>query len=84
MLCLAGVSFCQALGGFWWPDGTVTRSFAIITTDANPDVAKLHDRMPVILERSDWPVWLGAAPGDPALLLHPPPAVTLRVWPTDG
>jgi hypothetical protein len=37
------------------PDGTVTRTFAIITTDANKMMAKVHDRMPMILE-SDWPM----------------------------
>jgi putative SOS response-associated peptidase YedK len=69
--------------GFRWPDGNVTHSFTIITTDASPDVAELHDRMPVILELDDWPVWLGDAPGDPASLLHPLPAGTLRVWQVD-
>ena len=42
-----------------------------------------HDRMPVILEPPDWPVWLEDVPGDTATLLHPPPADTLRVWPID-
>jgi putative SOS response-associated peptidase YedK len=31
--------------------------------------------MPVILERQDWPMWLGEAAGDHAALL--------RVWPVD-
>ena len=61
----------------------MTRSFTIITTDASPDVAEVHDRMPVILEPADWPVWLGETPGDPASLLHRSPAGTLRVWPVD-
>jgi putative SOS response-associated peptidase YedK len=34
-------------------------------------MAELHDRMPVILEPSDWPVWLGEVEGDPAALLKP-------------
>jgi putative SOS response-associated peptidase YedK len=58
----------------------VTRSFAIIIMDASPDLAKRHDRMPVILAPADWQVWLGEAPSDPASLLHPSPAATLRVW----
>jgi putative SOS response-associated peptidase YedK len=58
-------------------------SFAIATTVANSDIAGLHDRMPVILEPADWPLWLGEVPGDPASLLHPSPAGTLRVWPMD-
>jgi hypothetical protein len=28
--------------GFRWTDGTVTRSFCIITTDANSEMAELH------------------------------------------
>ena len=69
----------------------MTRSFAIecacgdrgVTTNSSPDVAELHDPMPVILEPADWPVLLGEAPGDPASPLHPSPAGTLRVWPVD-
>ncbi len=69
--------------GYRWPDGTVSRTFAIITTDASPDGAELHARMPVILEPADWPAWLGELEGDPASLLHPAPEGTLRVWPID-
>jgi putative SOS response-associated peptidase YedK len=39
--------------------------------------------MPVILERADWPVWLGKSPGSPASLLYLSPDGTLRVWPVD-
>ncbi len=44
---------------------TVTRTFAIITTNAGTDVAALHNRMPVILEPADWPAWLGEVEGIP-------------------
>ncbi len=77
------MAFAGLSEGFRWPDGTVTRSFTIITTDASPDVAELHDRMPAILEPADRPVWLGEQPGDPGSLLRPAPAGTLRVWPVD-
>lgn len=70
----APMAFAGLWEGFRWPDGNVTRSFTIITTNAGPDVAELHDRMPVILEPADWAVWLGEMPGDLALLLHPSPA----------
>ncbi len=75
------MAFAGLQESYRWPGGTVSRTFAIITTDASPDVAQLHNRMPVILEPVDWPVWLGEVPGDPASLLHPAPAGTLRVWP---
>jgi hypothetical protein len=37
----------------------------------NPTMAELHDRMPVILEPSDWPLWLGEVEDDPATVLRP-------------
>jgi len=56
-----------AFAGLWegWrsPDGETLRTFDIITTSANADMAGLHDRMPVVLEAAAWPVWLGEAGG---------------------
>ena len=53
----------MALAGLWdtWksPAGETVRSFTIITTDPNGEMAPLHDRMPVILSRAAWPRWLG-------------------------
>jgi putative SOS response-associated peptidase YedK len=46
-------------------------------------MAELHDRLPVILERQDWPVWLGEADGEYAALLRAAPNGLLRVWPVD-
>jgi putative SOS response-associated peptidase YedK len=77
------MAFAGLWEGFRWPDGNVTRSFTIVTTNASPDVAELHDRMPVILEPADWAVWLGQVEGDLPSLLHPLPAGTLRVWPVN-
>jgi putative SOS response-associated peptidase YedK len=45
----------------WWPgkDGAEpVETFTIITTEANEMMAKLHDRMPVILEERDSEAWL--------------------------
>jgi putative SOS response-associated peptidase YedK len=39
--------------------------------------------MPVIIEKADWPLWLGEAEGDPAALLRPAPEDVLRLWPVD-
>ena len=73
----------MALAGLWegWrgPDGTVLRSFAILTTTACKPLAHLHERMPVMLEPPDWPLWLGEAAGDHLALLRPS-AAPLRVW----
>src|SRR6202022_4518663 len=62
----------MALAALWenWrsPAGEWVRSFAIITTTPNELCAELHDRMPVILARDNWPVWLGEEPANPAQL----------------
>lgn len=74
-----------ALAGVWegWrsPEGEVLRSFAIIVTAANATMAPIHDRMPVVIDQPDWPLWLGETEGDAASLLHPAAEDTLRVWP---
>ena len=54
-----------ALAGLWdeWSsaEGPV-RTFTIVTTAANPAIAPLHDRMPVILPREAWDAWMDAGP----------------------
>lgn len=39
-------------------DGLVRPSFAIITTQSNELVSRIHNRMPVILKPEDEPLWL--------------------------
>lgn len=71
-----------AIAGLWegWRgDGEILRTFTILTTDANETLRPLHERMPVVLEKADWPVWLGEREGDYAALLRPS-AASLRVW----
>jgi putative SOS response-associated peptidase YedK len=75
------MAFAGLWEGFRWPDGEVTRTFTIITTDANAMMAELHDRMPVVLEQTDWPVWPGEAEGDRQALLRPPQEDVLCAWP---
>jgi putative SOS response-associated peptidase YedK len=69
--------------GLWegWknPDGTILRTFTILTTAANDQLRHLHERMPVILEPQDSSAWLGESSGDPAALLRPSTA-DLRIW----
>jgi putative SOS response-associated peptidase YedK len=73
--------------GIWehWqsPEGETLRTFATITTDANQLVGQIQDRMPVIVEPENWPLWLGEGEGDPATLLRPAPEDVLRFWPID-
>jgi putative SOS response-associated peptidase YedK len=52
-----------AFAGLWDPwsaqEEEIHGSFAILTTDATPAIAWLHDRMPVILPRAAHTAWLG-------------------------
>jgi putative SOS response-associated peptidase YedK len=77
----------MAFAGVWegWrsPEGDILRTFAIVTTNANAQMSVLHERMPVILETGDWPVWLGEQSGDPAILLRPSPDDILSLWRVD-
>jgi putative SOS response-associated peptidase YedK len=76
-----------AFAGIWegWrsEDGDILRTFAIVTTTANAQMAVLHERMPVILEKADWAGWLGEVEVDPATLLRPSTEGILRIWPVD-
>jgi putative SOS response-associated peptidase YedK len=76
-----------ALGGMWeeWrsPEGEALRTFATLTTDANPPLSLIQERMPVIVERADWKVWLGEEDGDVTALLRPLAADRLRIWPIE-
>ena len=69
--------------GLWegWrgADGSVIRSYTIITTEANDALRPLHERMPVVLEPAAWPLWLGEVEGDAAPLLAPS-AAGFRTW----
>ena len=73
-----------AFGGLWesWqaPDGSLLRTTTIITTDANAEVAPIHDRMPLILNRNDYHSWLGGEVNSAVSLLQPAPTGTLRSW----
>jgi putative SOS response-associated peptidase YedK len=53
---------------------------AILTTPANELVARIHDRMPVILRPTDNDRWLGIEP-EPHELLAPFPSELLNMWP---
>lgn len=81
----------MVMAGLWakWKDpksGDEIQSCTILTTNSNKVMAELHDRMPVILDKTDWPKWLGEEPAtDEELLamLRPSPGQVLKVWPVD-
>ena len=69
--------FCFA--GLWrpMPDGTGD-AFTLLTTEPGPDVAPIHDRQVIVLERSDWQAWLNLERPE-AELLRPLPSGSLSV-----
>ena len=64
-----------AFAGLWerWkaPGGEALETFTIVTTDANEQVAPIHDRMPVILPMEAIDTWLHAPAPEAAKLLVP-------------
>ena len=64
-----------AMAGLYehWTDptsGEELRSVALLTQDATPDLAKIHDRMPVFIEHSAYGQWLNPNQLDGALALE--------------
>jgi putative SOS response-associated peptidase YedK len=81
----------MVMAGLWakWKDpksGDEIQSCTILTTSSNEVMAELHDRMPVILDKADWPKWLGeesATDEELLAMLGPSPDQVLKVWPVD-
>jgi putative SOS response-associated peptidase YedK len=78
-----------ALAGLWehWKspaDGSILRSFTIVTGAPNALCEPIHDRMPVILSKETWAIWLGEVAASPEALrrlLLPYPAELMRAYP---
>ena len=74
--------------GLWerWSDpieGYLVESCTIVTTMANERLESIHDRMPVIIDPSDFDAWLDTS-GNPAIaqaLLAPYPAERMSACP---
>jgi putative SOS response-associated peptidase YedK len=67
-----------AFAGLWerWrdranPDAAPIETYTILTTDSNPAVAAIHDRMPVVLPPSAHDTWLSGTPQEARTLLTP-------------
>jgi putative SOS response-associated peptidase YedK len=77
-----------AFAGLWdrWkdPTGQWVKSFSILTTTPNAVTSAVHDRMPVILERDDYDLWLDPGMTDAVAvseLLKPYDARLMRCYP---
>lgn len=71
------------MAGIWqdWQQGAESLStLAVVTTSANALMAPVHDRMPVVLDPADWPLWLGEEGHGAARLMRPAPDGTLTAW----
>ncbi len=68
-----------------WEAGHLTEedTFTVITCPANRIVAAVHDRMPLMLEPSDWPAWLESPKMRLRCLSHTLPAEDIDIWPVD-
>ena len=63
----------------WKLNGQIITSCAILTTNANCTMAKIHHRLPVILNSDDWSLWLGELGKGAARLMKPVSDATLEL-----
>jgi putative SOS response-associated peptidase YedK len=76
-----------ALFDHWEGEGASLDSCAIVTSAANDRVAKVHERMPVILAPADYALWLDPAVQDSERLLpllRPCPAAWIELHPVES
>jgi putative SOS response-associated peptidase YedK len=80
------------MAGLWstWrnpANGEEIQSCTVLTCEPNAVMAEVHNRMPVILDESDWPKWLGEEPAteqELLALLSPCPDERLKIWRVDN
>ncbi len=76
-----------AFAGLWerWkpdPDGDTVFTCTVLTTDANPKIAEIHPRMPVILEQHQEAPWLyGESTNEIRKLMKQFPAARMAMHP---
>ena len=77
-----------AMAGIWesWqdPEGKTIDSCAIITTDANGIVGKIHDRMPVIMSNKSYGLWLSSTSNSLQEFLRPYSPFKMTAYPVSG
>jgi putative SOS response-associated peptidase YedK len=79
----AGDGDLLPMAGIWSATRHAAPTVAILTTAPNELVGRIHDRMPVILDRDLLDAWLDPSthPSDLAPMLLAAPDATLRMWP---
>ncbi len=80
-----------AFAGVWdrWsdPDGKIVDSCCLITTVPNALLSSIHDRMPVIIARDDYKLWLNRHATNAADLMHlllPYPESEMKATPVNS
>jgi putative SOS response-associated peptidase YedK len=82
----------MVMAGLWstWrnpANGEEVQSCTVLTCAPNASMAEIHNRMPVILDETDWPKWLGEKPAteeELLALLRPCPDDRLKIWRVDN
>ena len=75
-----------AFAGVWqvWEKGDEPlTTCAVVTTSANQAMSRIHHRMPVVLDRNDWALWLGEEGKGAATLMTAPPEDVLSFYRVD-
>lgn len=73
-----------AVAGLWRESPEWGLCYTMVMTEACIHVADVHDRMPVILKRSDWADWLDGAPDAAGPLCRPYPDLLVCDRTTDA
>lgn len=78
----------MVMAGFWrpttLPNGQSVDAYAVVTTQANATVGRIHDRMPVLLHERDWRTWLDPdTPPEVLKALHRPYEGAMFARPVD-
>ena len=64
----------------WSDQGGKIKTCAIVTTASNSNLSKIHQRLPLVLERSDWGFWLGEEGHGASALMKPTGDETLKAY----
>jgi putative SOS response-associated peptidase YedK len=84
---MTGCSHSPDYGTWKDPEGKPIESCTILTTDADALLKDIHNRMPVILQPSDYDLWLDPGMTDPiklADLLKPFDGRRMRIYPVSS
>lgn len=78
-----GFFFAGLYSKRWQPGSGASYSYCIITTEASPDLAHIHDRMPVIVPEPFWRAWLDDEMSEDRLreIMTPAPAGMFEAYP---